>query len=267
MKAASPPAFWASAMICRARVVLPLDSGPKISTMRPRGTPPTPSARSRASAPVGIVATFWVSSSPMSMIEPFTNCRSIWETAASMALLLSNAPSKRDHPYGLINVSLMYLSASTATNYTAGVVGSQGRALAFFGLLLGGRLEGEVAGDDLSVLAELAEVLAVDLDIDGAGVAGPDTYGFLRLEGLRETGLGDLLVGQLPVSHDAQPGRVALHAHHDRERIRLRFGLGLGWRTVLVRGVGCCLVRLIRLIRVIRVIRVIRLRVIGGVLP
>jgi hypothetical protein len=39
MKAASPPAFWASAMMCRPRVVLPLDSGPKISTMRPRGNP------------------------------------------------------------------------------------------------------------------------------------------------------------------------------------------------------------------------------------
>ena len=35
MKAARPPAFCASAMMCRARVVLPLDSGPKISTMRP----------------------------------------------------------------------------------------------------------------------------------------------------------------------------------------------------------------------------------------
>ena len=38
-------------------VVLPEDSGPKTSTMRPRGTPPMPSARSSESAPVGIAST------------------------------------------------------------------------------------------------------------------------------------------------------------------------------------------------------------------
>ena len=107
MKAASPPAFWASAIICRPRVVLPLDSGPKISTMRPRGTPPTPRARSRARAPVEIEATFWGYSSPMRMIEPFPNCRSICETAASMALLLSNASSKKRLCIGwLINIGI-----------------------------------------------------------------------------------------------------------------------------------------------------------------
>jgi hypothetical protein len=31
----------------------------------------------------------------MRMMEPFPNCRSICETAASMALLLSNASSKK----------------------------------------------------------------------------------------------------------------------------------------------------------------------------
>src|SRR5215204_3741040 len=95
IKAARPPALCASAMMCRARVVLPLDSGPKISTIRPLGTPPTPRAMSRARAPVGMEATLWRSSSPMRMIEPFPNCRSIWEMAASIALLLSNASSKR----------------------------------------------------------------------------------------------------------------------------------------------------------------------------
>ncbi len=35
---------------------MPDDSGPKISMTRPRGTPPTPSARSRESDPVGIAA-------------------------------------------------------------------------------------------------------------------------------------------------------------------------------------------------------------------
>ena len=38
--------------MCNASVVLPLDSGPKISTTRPRGTPPTPRARSSPSDPV-----------------------------------------------------------------------------------------------------------------------------------------------------------------------------------------------------------------------
>src|SRR5947209_19267515 len=35
--AAVPPCFWAWAITCSAMVVLPEDSGPKISTTRPRG--------------------------------------------------------------------------------------------------------------------------------------------------------------------------------------------------------------------------------------
>ena len=45
------------AMTWRASVVLPDDSGPKISTTRPRGIPPMPSAASTASEPVGMTAT------------------------------------------------------------------------------------------------------------------------------------------------------------------------------------------------------------------
>ena len=56
MNAARPPVFWAWAMTWRERVVLPEDSGPKISTTRPRGMPPMPSAASTASEPVGITA-------------------------------------------------------------------------------------------------------------------------------------------------------------------------------------------------------------------
>ena len=44
-------------MTCWQTVVLPLDSGPKISVIRPRGIPPTPSARSSAIEPVGIEST------------------------------------------------------------------------------------------------------------------------------------------------------------------------------------------------------------------
>src|SRR5215212_5936684 len=219
MKAARPPALRASAMICRARVVFPLDSGPKISTTRPLGTPPTPRARSRARAPVGMEATLlWRSSSPMRMIEPFPNCRSIWDTAASMALLLSNASLQKETVRTVINIGI----------YRDGLY-CRGCALPrahfrFFNLLSGRHLEGEVAGEDLAVLAELPEVLAVDLDPDGTGVPGLDADRALRVEGLREAGLGDLLVGQPSVRHDAQPGRVALHAHHDREHLRLRCG-------------------------------------------
>ena len=41
-------------MMCSERVVLPDDSGPKISMMRPRGTPPTPRAASTPIEPVEI---------------------------------------------------------------------------------------------------------------------------------------------------------------------------------------------------------------------
>jgi hypothetical protein len=64
---------------------LPDDSGPKISTMRPRGTPPTPSARSSESDPVEIAATGICVSSPMRMIAPLPNAFSICPSAAVSA--------------------------------------------------------------------------------------------------------------------------------------------------------------------------------------
>ncbi len=57
MNAATPFSFWAWAATVKARVVLPLDSGPKISTMRPRGMPLPPSARSSESEPVEMPGT------------------------------------------------------------------------------------------------------------------------------------------------------------------------------------------------------------------
>ena len=56
MKAAIPPAFWASAMACSVRVVFPDDSGPKISITLPRGYPPTPRAISSPKEPDGITS-------------------------------------------------------------------------------------------------------------------------------------------------------------------------------------------------------------------
>ena len=64
----------------------PDDSGPKISTTRPRGSPPIPSARSSASAPVGIASIPTWPRSPSFMIEPLPNCLSIWLSAISSAL-------------------------------------------------------------------------------------------------------------------------------------------------------------------------------------
>src|ERR1044072_6306931 len=69
-------------------VVLPEDSGPKTSTMRPRGMPPIPSARSSDSAPVGIALTLTCApGSPMRMTVPLPNSRSICVSAPLRASL------------------------------------------------------------------------------------------------------------------------------------------------------------------------------------
>src|SRR5690348_15468537 len=57
--------------------------------MRPRGSPPTPSAMSRPSEPVETTSMpFSTSLSPIFMIEPLPNCFSIWESAACRAFAL-----------------------------------------------------------------------------------------------------------------------------------------------------------------------------------
>src|SRR5258708_38809259 len=60
-----------------------------MSVPRPRGTPPMPSARSRASAPVETASMSICGRSPIFMTEPFPNCSSIWLIAASIAFCLS----------------------------------------------------------------------------------------------------------------------------------------------------------------------------------
>src|SRR6266849_4724366 len=72
-------------------VVLPEDSGPKISTTRPRGKPPTPSAASKEMAPVGITAMGTISFEPSRMMEPLPNCFSICANAKSIAFPRSSA--------------------------------------------------------------------------------------------------------------------------------------------------------------------------------
>src|SRR6185436_10000847 len=80
-----PPAFCASAVTCRARVVFPEDSGPKISEMRPRGNPPMPSAASTEMDPVEMVGTACTACAPRRITEPLPNCFSICPRVAPRA--------------------------------------------------------------------------------------------------------------------------------------------------------------------------------------
>src|ERR1700710_1268623 len=91
MKAQTPPRAWAWAMMWLTRVVLPEDSGPKISTMRPGGAPPMPSARSSAREPVGIASTLTVPLSPRRISEPSPNSWRMPLTALSSAASLAFA--------------------------------------------------------------------------------------------------------------------------------------------------------------------------------
>ncbi len=79
-------------MACSARVVLPPDSGPKISITRPRGNPPTPSAASSDTAPVEITLTGTRTSLfPSRMMEPLPYCFSICEIAFERFVARSSA--------------------------------------------------------------------------------------------------------------------------------------------------------------------------------
>ena len=101
-------------------VVLPEASGPKISTTRPRGNPPTPSARSSESAPVGMAETLTANaSSPIFMIDPSPNWRWICVmavlSAASRAFaafswsLSMRAPSEVLEPAGYDRVRTVWV--------------------------------------------------------------------------------------------------------------------------------------------------------------
>src|SRR5438128_10692544 len=91
MYAAAPPRRWAFATTCSASVVLPLDSGPKISVTRPRGMPPIPIAASRLIAPVGMTSTRTRGeSAPIRMIAPLPQVFSICVIARLRAFLRSS---------------------------------------------------------------------------------------------------------------------------------------------------------------------------------
>src|SRR2546430_97275 len=91
MYAAAPPWRWAFATTCSASVVLPLDSGPKISVTRPRGMPPIPIAASRLIAPVGMTSTRTRGeSAPIRMMAPLPQVFSICVIARLRAFLRSS---------------------------------------------------------------------------------------------------------------------------------------------------------------------------------
>src|SRR5690349_6069147 len=91
MYAAAPPCRCACATMCSASVVLPLDSGPKISVTRPRGIPPMPIAASRLIAPVGITSTRTRgASAPIRMMAPLPHVFSICVIARLSALRRSS---------------------------------------------------------------------------------------------------------------------------------------------------------------------------------
>ena len=69
MMAAIPPRFCASAMACMANVVLPEDSGPKISMIR-HGIAAHAQSVVKATRPEGITSTSSIDSSPSFMMEP-----------------------------------------------------------------------------------------------------------------------------------------------------------------------------------------------------
>ena len=85
MKAAMPPARWAAATACSAIVVLPDDSGPNTSMIRPRGKPLPPRARSTERLPDEIPSIGACRSAPRGMIEPspnsFSICASVFRSA------------------------------------------------------------------------------------------------------------------------------------------------------------------------------------------
>src|SRR5690242_2857132 len=91
MYAAAPPWRWEFATTCSANVVLPLDSGPKISVTRPRGMPPIPMAASRLIAPVGIASTRTRgASAPIRIMAPLPHVFSICVIARFSALRRSS---------------------------------------------------------------------------------------------------------------------------------------------------------------------------------
>ena len=112
MNAATPPIRWALATACSASVVLPLDSGPNSSMIRPRGSPLPPRARSSERAPVEIPSTSMWLPSPIFMIAPAPNVFSIW------LIVLFSAFSSADTAAGLTSPAPCRLATASPPSQT-----------------------------------------------------------------------------------------------------------------------------------------------------
>src|SRR5262245_56454241 len=164
---------WALATACRAIVVLPLDSGPNSSMIRPRGRPLPPSDRSSDRAPVEIPSTSRWLPSPSFMIAPAPKAFSIWlsvllsafcsaegaglaSAAAPLCFLATAKPSP--HPQSGTSVHSTSKSSMKGGGESSSPAGfpplqrgpGQGRVFGAVGL------EGRGEGDDLADL-HLAE--------------------------------------------------------------------------------------------------------------
>src|SRR5207302_10251051 len=86
-----PSVCATSALTCCVRAASTEHPGPELASSLLAGGAPTPSARSRPSAPVETTCTSFAASASSFMIEPLPNCFSIWDSAAANALdLLSS---------------------------------------------------------------------------------------------------------------------------------------------------------------------------------
>src|SRR5688572_2612538 len=174
MKATTPPRAWASARTCWQTVVLPDDSGPKISVIRPRGMPPTPSARSSAIDPVGIESTACRSAEPSFMIAPRPNCFSIADNAASTALPRS-ASARSAVRSSVIAIRSSRSSSIGSIGQRSGPRWPPSRRSAFFRVVL---------DDDWLLLARLPDHLDVLRGLRQRRQARLGQLGFLLLLGL-----------------------------------------------------------------------------------
>ena len=130
INAAIPPAFCASAIMWSVTVVLPEDSGPYTSIIRPRGIPPTPSAMSRGRIPVEMTSIFiFALASPRRIIDPFpcvfSICLSAFSRASSRAVLLSfsailSAPSQSFIFFSIIRKSPLFCQRNMRGFLTVG---------------------------------------------------------------------------------------------------------------------------------------------------
>src|SRR5665811_1521792 len=171
MKAATPPRRCAPAMTCWQSVVLPDDSGPNTSVTRPRGMPPTPSARSRAIEPVGMKSTCCRSAEPSFMIDPRPNCFSIARIAASTAFVRSAADAPVRSVIAISSCSCLVRSAPTERTMT------RPSGCSALRLFLDHRARRAFRLDELDVLRHFEERLELWLRLRSLG---PVSYTHLR---------------------------------------------------------------------------------------